>query len=109
MPASCTDSACSPRYAGTPVASLSTAAPTGTTLLFFGLIRHYKGLENWPSWPALRRWSEEGEVSVTTHRGLHLFPFMLQFTQPLLRKLDAMGHAIGPLYVNQCIAGTKRG
>lgn len=72
-------------------------------------IRHYRGLENWPSWPALRRWAEEGDLSVTRHRGLHLFPFMLEFTQPLLRKLDRMGHAIGPLYVNQCITGIKRG
>lgn len=70
-------------------------------------IRHYKGLENWPGWSALRGWAAEGGVAVTTHRGVHLFPFMLRATQPLLRVLDRLGGAIGRLYVNQAIAGTK--
>lgn len=70
-------------------------------------IRHYAGLENWPRWSALRRWAAEGGVRVVTHRGLHLFPFVLSSTQPLLRWLDRFGHRVGPLYVNQCLAGTK--
>ena len=71
-------------------------------------IRRYKGLENWPRWSALREWVSEGDVSVVKHRGLHLFPFMLSFTHPLLRALDRLGDLAGPLYVNQCIGGTKR-
>lgn len=71
-------------------------------------IRAYKGLENWPGWFSLRRWVAEGGVDITSHRGLHLFPFMLSATHPLLRGLDRLGPAIGPLYVNQCIAGVKR-
>lgn len=71
-------------------------------------IRHYKGLENWPRWSALREWVSEGGVAVSAHRGLHLFPFVLSATQPLLRRLDRLGHAGGPLYVNQCITGVKR-
>jgi hypothetical protein len=70
-------------------------------------IRHYKGLENWPRWSALRDWVSEGGVSVGKHRGLHLFPFMLSFTHPVLRALDGLGNVMGPLYVNQCIGGTK--
>ncbi|HUF26792.1 MAG TPA: class I SAM-dependent methyltransferase [Gemmatimonadaceae bacterium] len=70
-------------------------------------LRHYRGLENWPGWFALRSWIGAGEVSVTRHRGLHLFPFMLSATHPLLRWLDRLGGVAGPLYVNQCISGTK--
>ena len=71
-------------------------------------IRHYKGLENWPRWSALRQWVSEGGVAVAQHRGLHLFPFMLSITHPLLRALDRLGSVAGPLFVNQCISGTKR-
>ena len=71
-------------------------------------IRHYKGLENWPGWSALRAWVAEGGVAVRQHRGLHLFPFVLAVTHPLLRTLDRLGSAAGPLFVNQCIAGVKR-
>lgn len=71
-------------------------------------IRHYKGLENWPRWSALRAWVTEGDVSVAQHRGLHLFPFMLAITHPVLRRLDRLGGVAGPLFVNQCISGTKR-
>lgn len=72
-------------------------------------IRHYKGLENWPRWSALRAWVSDGGVAVAQHRGLHLFPFMLAVTHPLLRALDGLGGVAGPLFVNQCIAGVKRG
>lgn len=71
-------------------------------------IRHYKGLENWPRWSALRAWVSDGEVSIARHRGLHLFPFMLSVTHPMLRALDRLGDVAGPLFVNQCISGTKR-
>ena len=70
-------------------------------------IRHYKGLENWPSWSALQAWVAQGGVEVIAHRGLHLFPFMLTPTHGLLRALDRFGGSIGRLYVNQCVAGTK--
>jgi 2-polyprenyl-6-hydroxyphenyl methylase/3-demethylubiquinone-9 3-methyltransferase len=71
-------------------------------------IRHYKGLENWPGWSALRQWVSEGGVSVARHRGLHLFPFMLAATHPALRVLDRLGGVAGPLFVNQCISGVKQ-
>lgn len=71
-------------------------------------IRHYEGLEHWPGWWSLRAWAADGGVGVLVHRGLHLFPFMLPFTHPLLRTLDRLGRCLGPLYVNQCIGGTKR-
>jgi 2-polyprenyl-6-hydroxyphenyl methylase/3-demethylubiquinone-9 3-methyltransferase len=71
-------------------------------------LRPYHGLENWPSWWQLRRWTEEAGVHVERHLGLHLFPFVLAATRPALRWLDRVGGALGPLYVNQCLLGIKR-
>ena len=70
-------------------------------------LRPYAGLEHWPWWRSLREWVTAAGVRVEMHRGLHLFPFVLAPTHPLLRWLDRFGDAAGWLYVNQCIAGTK--
>lgn len=71
-------------------------------------IRPYKGLENWPSWSELRKWLRKSDVEIQQHLGLHLFPFVLKPTRPLLRLLDKFGLLFGPLYVNQCIIGVKK-
>lgn len=70
-------------------------------------IRPYHGLENWPGWWALRGWLDQGGVVVQHHSGLHLFPFVLSFSHPLLRRLDQAGTWLGPLFVNQCLRGVK--
>jgi SAM-dependent methyltransferase len=70
-------------------------------------VRPYLGLENWPSWWELRRWLGEGGMTVERHVGLHLFPFVIPATHPLLRRLDRGGAALGPLYVNQCVRAVK--
>ena len=72
-------------------------------------LRPYLGLENWPGWWTLRAWLAEGGIVVERHVGLHLFPFMLSASHPLLRRLDAAGAWLGPLFVNQCVRGVKRG
>jgi len=71
-------------------------------------IRPYLGLENWPSWFSLRRWTEANGIEIREHIGLHLFPFVIKLTHPLLRTLDRAGSQLGPLYVNQCLVGIKR-
>jgi SAM-dependent methyltransferase len=72
-------------------------------------IRPYLGLENWPGWWGLRGWVGEGGIVIDRHIGLHLFPFVLRASLPLLRRLDAAGAWLGPVFVNQCLRGTKRG
>lgn len=72
-------------------------------------VRPYQGFENWPGWWSLERWLEENGIAVQRHVGLHLFPFVLRLTQPLLRRLDRAGGTVGPLYVNQCLLGIKTG
>jgi len=70
-------------------------------------IRPYCGLENWPSWSSLRDWSKANGIEIREHIGLHLFPFQLKPSHPLLRLLDRAGNKLGPLYVNQCLLGIK--
>jgi 2-polyprenyl-3-methyl-5-hydroxy-6-metoxy-1,4-benzoquinol methylase len=70
-------------------------------------LRPYHGLENWPSWTELRTWASEAGVRVHQQVGVHLFPFILTATHPLLRRLDRLGARFGRIYVNQCLAGQK--
>lgn len=72
-------------------------------------LRPYQGLENWPAWTELRCWADEAGLEVRQQIGLHLFPFVLKATHPMLRRLDRLGVRFGELYVNQCLAGTKMG
>jgi 2-polyprenyl-3-methyl-5-hydroxy-6-metoxy-1,4-benzoquinol methylase len=70
-------------------------------------LRPYQGLENWPSWGELKTWTTEAGIRVHQHLGLHLFPFVIRWTQPILRRLDRLGSRFGQVYVNQCLAGQK--
>jgi 2-polyprenyl-6-hydroxyphenyl methylase/3-demethylubiquinone-9 3-methyltransferase len=70
-------------------------------------LRPYHGLENWPGWRTLRRWVQAHGGETVQQVGLHMFPFMLPFTHPILRVLDRLGAALGPLYVNQALSAIK--
>jgi 2-polyprenyl-3-methyl-5-hydroxy-6-metoxy-1,4-benzoquinol methylase len=70
-------------------------------------LRPYHGLENWPTWTELRTWANQAGVRVHQQVGLHLFPFILTATHPMLRRLDRLGSRFGRIYVNQCLAGQK--
>jgi 2-polyprenyl-6-hydroxyphenyl methylase/3-demethylubiquinone-9 3-methyltransferase len=72
-------------------------------------LRPYRGLENWPSWTTLEAWVEASGGTVVQHVGLHMFPFVLAFTHPLLRRLDRFGAACGPVFVNQALIAITRG
>ncbi len=70
-------------------------------------LRPYRGLENWPGWTTLGRWVREHGGATVRRVGLHMFPFVLTFTHPLLRVLDRFGAALGPIYVNQALSAIK--
>jgi SAM-dependent methyltransferase len=70
-------------------------------------LRPYRGLENWPSWRKLASWVEAGGGDVVQHVGVHMFPFVLTFTHPLLRLLDRFGPACGPVFVNQALSAVR--
>jgi 2-polyprenyl-3-methyl-5-hydroxy-6-metoxy-1,4-benzoquinol methylase len=70
-------------------------------------LRPYHGLENWPTWGDLRTWATQAGIRVHQHIGLHLFPFIITATHPLLRRFDRLGARWGRIYVNQCLSGQK--
>ncbi len=74
-------------------------------------IRAYEGLENWVFPGQLRRTLEREGLAVDTMRGFHLWPFVFERLNPILRWFDRYGTWPGfrYLYVNACLSGTKRG
>lgn len=70
-------------------------------------LRPYHGLEHWPTWRELGSWATEAGLRVHQQIGLHLFPFVLSATHPLLRRFDRLGDRFGSIYVNQCLSGQK--
>jgi SAM-dependent methyltransferase len=70
-------------------------------------LRPYHGLENWPGWWTLTKWTRAHGGTVVRHVGIHCFPFTLTVTHPLLRFLDRFGGLLGPLYVNQGIVAVR--
>ena len=70
-------------------------------------IRPYDGLENWPGWFQLRRWIRKAGGQPVAATGIHLFPFVLPSLNGWLRRLDRLGRALGPVYVNQAILSVK--
>jgi 2-polyprenyl-3-methyl-5-hydroxy-6-metoxy-1,4-benzoquinol methylase len=70
-------------------------------------LRPYRGFENWPSWRVLESWVEASGGKIERHVGLHMFPFVLTFTHPLLKTLDRFGGACGPVFVNQALSCQK--
>jgi len=69
--------------------------------------RPYKGIENWPGWSEFHGWFEREPVRIIDRRGIHLFPFQIRALQPLLRRLDRHGQALGRWCVNQGIMAIK--
>lgn len=70
-------------------------------------LRPYEGYENWVGWFELKRWLEEAGFKLLIMRGLHLFPFVVPFTHPVLTYLDQYGETIGPAMVNICVKAVK--
>lgn len=70
-------------------------------------IRPYEGYENWVGWWELQRWLREDGMTIEACRGIHLFPFVLRVTHPLLRFLDRYGRSLGPVMVNIAVKARK--
>ncbi len=63
-------------------------------------LRPYDGYENWLSWSELRSTLEGAGARIELMRGIHLFPFVVPFLHPFLRRMDAYGERLGPAMVN---------
>lgn len=51
-------------------------------------IRKYQGFENWVHFNAFRKFLTQNNIKIITYKGIHLFPFILSFLNPLLYKID---------------------
>lgn len=71
-------------------------------------IRPYEGYENWVGWWELKRWLKEEGMEIERYRGIHLFPFVLKATHPVLRSFDRFGDILGPAMVNIAVKARKR-
>ncbi len=71
-------------------------------------LRPYEGYENWVGWSELKEWLDKAGFSITTMRGLHLFPFVFPFTHKLLTYADKFGESIGPMMLNICVKAIKK-
>lgn len=71
-------------------------------------IRSYEGYENWVGWLELKQWLREEGMVIEQCRGIHLFPFIPAWTNPLLRFLDRFGYALGPVMVNIAVKARKK-
>lgn len=71
-------------------------------------LRPYEGLENWV-WPQqAARLLEHSGLSIVARRGVHLWPFQLKPTRPLLRLIDRRLQILHSLMINFGIAAVKR-
>ncbi len=70
-------------------------------------VRPYQGLENWQSWGELKKILQRKKFQIVTMRGVHLFPFVLPFTYPLLDFFHWFGYSLGPVMVNTAVKAVK--
>jgi 2-polyprenyl-3-methyl-5-hydroxy-6-metoxy-1,4-benzoquinol methylase len=72
-------------------------------------IRDYQGYENWVHYKEFRKFLTQNNIQIETYKGIHLFPFVFSFLNPLLYKLYRItDKKFGSLMVNIAAYGTKK-
>jgi len=72
-------------------------------------IRDYQGFENWVHFKEFRQFLIQNNIHIATYKGIHLFPFVFSFLNPLLYKIDKKtDKKFGILMVNIAAYGTKK-
>lgn len=71
-------------------------------------IRPYQGLENWSKWGKLKKTFQSNGFAVSNIQGIHLFPFVVSFLNPLLDLFHPLGKTrMGRCMVNIVIKAKK--
>lgn len=71
-------------------------------------IRKYQGLENWSHYNEYREFLKMCGIKIIDYKGIHIFPFVVSFFNPFLRKLDKkVDKKFGKLMVNLAAYGIK--
>ena len=71
-------------------------------------IRKYQGLENWSYYKRYKIFLKQSGIHILDYKGIHLFPFVFSFLNPLLKKIDnKVDRRFGKLMVNLAAYGVK--
>jgi ubiquinone/menaquinone biosynthesis C-methylase UbiE len=71
-------------------------------------IRKYQGLENWTYYKDYKKFLKQSGIQILDYKGIHLFPFVFSFLNPLLKKIDSkVDRRFGKLMVNLAAYGVK--
>jgi 2-polyprenyl-3-methyl-5-hydroxy-6-metoxy-1,4-benzoquinol methylase len=72
-------------------------------------LRDYQGFENWVHYRKFRKFLVQNNIEINTYKGIHLFPFIFSFLNPLLYKIDKKtDKKLGIFMVNVAAYGTKK-
>ena len=70
-------------------------------------LRPYEGLENWLGWFEIQAELRRLNAPIRAMFGFHLFPPVLRFTWPALRRIDRLGGVLGPIMLNIAVRAQK--
>lgn len=70
-------------------------------------LRPYQGLENWISWRTFSRTHRAAGLTAEVKAGVHLFPFVFSFLNPILSFFDRFNRTLYPLMINMAIRSSK--
>lgn len=72
-------------------------------------IRDYQGYENWVHFKEFRKFLTQNNIEIDNYKGVHLFPFVFSFLNPLLYKIDKKtDKKLGMFMVNIAAFGIKK-
>lgn len=72
-------------------------------------IRDYQGYENWVHFKEFRKFLTQNNIEIDNYKGVHLFPFVFSFLNPLLYKIDKKtDKKLGIFMVNIAAFGIKK-
>ncbi len=72
-------------------------------------IRDYQGYENWVHYNEFRKFLIQNKIEIDNYKGIHLFPFVFSFLNPLLYRIDKMtDKKLGIFMVNIAAFGIKK-
>ena len=72
-------------------------------------LRKFKDYENWVHYNEFKKFLIKNNIEIKMHKGIHLFPFLISFLNPLLRKLDNIfDEKCGRIMVNIASFGIKK-
>lgn len=66
-------------------------------------LRPYDGYENWISWGGLKRSLRKSGFVIDEMVGIHLFPFVFKFLNPVLDFFHRFRKPLGPLMLNMAV------